>query len=167
MEVECPPDRILARGHAEFIAARRWEISGLFVDTVEASYMNDQALFQDGNVIVTSSILVHGNNHYPLSSIKSVVFFKEPLDVKGLLINAAVALAGLYGISTFSSVGVIVGLIALGICGFNLYGGYNDITNPTYIVAVDFHNGDSIYIKKRNLAWAQKLHDTLLTAMRS
>jgi hypothetical protein len=129
--------------------------------------MNDQPLFQDSDVTVTSSILVHGNNHYPLSSIKSVVFFKEPLDVKGLLINAVIALAGLYGISTFSSVGVIIGLIAVGVCGFNLYSFYNDITNPTYVVAVTFHSGESIYIKKRNLAWARKLHDTLLDAMKS
>jgi hypothetical protein len=94
-----------------------------------------------------------------------VVFFKEPLDVKGLLINAAIALVGLYGIFRFSSICVIVGLIAVGVCGFNLYNDYNDITNPTYIVAVEFHTGESIYIKRRDMAWAQKLHDTLLAAM--
>ena len=139
----------------------------MFVDSMDANDMDDQPLFQDSDVIVTSSMLVHGNNHYPLPSIKSVVFFKEPLDVKGLFINAAIALAGLYGISTFSTIGVILGLIAVGVCGFNLYNGYNDITNPTYIVAVEFHTGESIYLKKRDMAWAQKLHDTLLAAMRS
>lgn len=129
--------------------------------------MNDQALFQGGGVVVTSSQLVHGSNHYPLRSIKSVVFFKEPLDAKGLLINAAMALAGLYGISTFSSFGVIVGLIAVGVCGFNLYNGYKDIKNPTYIVAVTFHSGESISIKRRDMAWAMKLHDALHAAMMS
>jgi hypothetical protein len=129
--------------------------------------MNDQPLFQDSDVIVTSSLLVHGGNHYPLTSIKSVVFFKEPLDVKGLVINAAIALAGLYAISWFSSVCVIIGLIALGICGFNLYNFYVDITNPEYNVAVEFHTGESIYINRRDMAWARKLHDTLLAAMRS
>jgi hypothetical protein len=129
--------------------------------------MNDQALFQDSDVVVTTSQLVHGSNHYPLQSIKSVVFFKEPLDIKGLLINAAIALAGLYGILTFSTFGVIAGLIAVGVCGFNLYNGYNDIKNPTYIVAVEFHSGESIYIKKRDMAWARKLHDALHAAMMS
>jgi hypothetical protein len=131
------------------------------------NHMNDQPIFQDSDVIVTSSKLVHGNNDYPLPSIKSVVFFKEPLDVKGLVINAVIALAGLYAISWFSSVCVIIGLIAVGVCGFNLYNGYKDITNPTYVVAVTFHSGESIYIKKRNMALAQKLHDTLLDAIRS
>lgn len=128
--------------------------------------MNDQPVFQDSDVIVTSSKLVHGNNHYPLASIKSVVFFKEPLDVKGLVINAAIALVALYGILTFSSICVIIGLIAIAVCGFNLYNSYKDITNPTYIVAVEFHTGESIYIKKRDIALAQKLHDALLAAIR-
>ena len=127
--------------------------------------MNDQIFFQDSDAIVTSSQFVHGGNHYPLDSIKSVVFFKEPLDIKGLLINAAIALAGLWGIFTFSTFGVIAGLIAVGVCGFNLYSGYNDINNPMYIVAVDFHTGESIYIKRRDLAWVKKLHDALRAAM--
>src|SRR5260370_37864172 len=129
--------------------------------------MNDQPMFQDSDVTVTSSILVHGNNHYPLSSIKSVVFFKEPLDVKGLLINAVIALLGLSGILTLRAFCAIIGLIAVGICAFNLYHAYVDITNPTYIVAVTFHSGESIYIKRRDMAWAKKLHDTLLDAIGS
>jgi len=129
--------------------------------------MTDQPLFQDSDVVVTSSMLVHRNNHYPLASIKSVVFFKEPLDVKGLVINAAIALVGLGGILTFRSVCAIIGLVALGICAFNLYNFYIDITNPEYIVAVEFHTRESIYIKRRDMAWARKLHDTLLDAIRS
>lgn len=129
--------------------------------------MNDQPMFQDSDVTVTSSTLVHGNNNYPLPSIKSVVFFKEPLDVKGLMINAVIALVGLVGILTFRSVCAIIGLIAVGICGFNLYNDYKDTTNPTYIVAVTLHSGESIYIKKRNMVSARKLYDTLLTAIGS
>ena len=129
--------------------------------------MSDQAIFRDSDVTITSSELVHGNKPYPLSSIKSVVFFKEPLDVKGLVINAVIALVALYGILTFSSICVILGLIAIAVCGFNLYNSYQDFTNPTYIVAVEFHSGDSIYIKKRDLELAQKLHDALLDAIRA
>lgn len=127
--------------------------------------MNDQPLFQDSDVVVTSSILVHRNNHYQLASIKSVVFFKDPLDVKGLVINAVIALVGLGGILTFRSICAIIGLIAIGVGGFNLYNFYIDITNPEYVVAVDFHTGESIYIKRRDMAWARKLHDTLQTAL--
>jgi hypothetical protein len=127
--------------------------------------MSGNILFESGDVVVTTSQLVHGSNHHPLQSIKSVTFFKDPLDVKGLLINAAIALAGLYGISRFSTFGVIAGLIAVGICGSNLYGGYNDIKNPTFIVAVSFHSGESIYIKRRDFAWAKKLDEVLHAAM--
>ena len=129
--------------------------------------MSSQPLFQYGDVIVTSSILVHGHNHYQLSSIKSVVFFKEPLDVKGLLINAVVALAGLFMIFTCFPIGLIIGLIAIGLGGFNLYSFYNEATNPTYVVAVEFHTEKSIYIKIRDMTQAMKLHDTLLAVMRS
>lgn len=129
--------------------------------------MNEQPLYQDSDVIVTSSILVHRNNHYPLSSIKSVVFFKEPLDVKSLLINAAIVLVSLYGIFAFSTICVIIGLLAIGLCGFNLYNDYKDITDPNYIVAVEFHSGESISIKRRDIEWARRVHDTLLAAMRS
>ncbi len=129
--------------------------------------MDDQILFESGGVVVTSSKLVHGGNYYPLQSIKSVVFFKEPLDVKTLAINIVVALAGLYGIFTFKTFCLIGGLIAVSICGFNLYTDYKDITNPTFVVAVTFHSGESIYIKRRDMAWAQKLHDTLHDAMMS
>lgn len=128
--------------------------------------MNEQPIFQSGDVIVTSSQLVHGGNYYQLHSIKSVVFFKEPFDTKSFAINVICVLAALYGMSTFKSVCLIVGLIAVGICGFNLYNDYNDLKNPNYIVAVSFHSGESIYIRRRDLDWAQRLHDALHAAMR-
>jgi hypothetical protein len=129
--------------------------------------MDDQVLFDSGGVVVTRSKLVHGGNYYPLHSIKSVVFFKEPLDVKGLVINIVVALAGLVGILTFKTFCLIVGVLGIAVGGFNLYNFYTDIANPNYVVAVDFHSAETIYIKRRDIAWAQKLHDTLHDAMMS
>src|SRR6476469_7297880 len=123
--------------------------------------MTDQAIFREGDVIVTASQLVHGNNYYPLHTIKSVVFFKEPFDVKSFVINIIGALAGLAGILSFKSVCLIVGLLAVAVCGFNLYTDYNTLQNPTFVVAVTFHSGESIYIKRRSLDWAQRLHDAL------
>lgn len=128
--------------------------------------MADEELYRDGDVVITPSTLAHGGNYYPLSSIKSVVHFKEPLDVKGLLINAVMALAGLYGLSTFSTLGVILGLLAVGVCGFNLYNFYIDMSNPQYIVAIEFHSGESIYIKRRDMEWARRLHDAVHGAMK-
>ena len=128
--------------------------------------MNDQPLYQDSDIVVTSSILVYRNNHYPLTSIKSVVFFKEPLDVMGLLINAVILLVGLFGIFTFYIICVGIGLLAVVICGYNLYNDYIDITNPNYTVAIELHSGESVYVKRRDMAWAQKLRDTLHLALR-
>jgi Family of unknown function (DUF6232) len=129
--------------------------------------MDDQVLFDSNDVVVTSSKLVYAGSYYPLHTIKSVVFFKEPLDVKGLVINIVVALAGLLGVFTFKTFCLIAGLIGVAVGGFNLYNFYNDIANPTYVVAVDFHSGEPIYIKRRDMAWAKRLHDTLHDAMMS
>lgn len=127
--------------------------------------MTGNELFSGGGVVVTTTKLVDGANYYPLESIKSVVYFKDELDVKGLIINAAIAIAGLYGIATLSTLGVILGLIAIGISGFNLKGFKEDITNPEYTVAVTFHRGESVYLKKRDSKWARRLYDVLRDAM--
>jgi hypothetical protein len=128
--------------------------------------MSDSAIYHDSDVTITSTQLVWQNNYYPLQSIKSVVYFKEPLDVKGLVINAIVALGGLIAILTFKAVCAVIGLVAVGIGGFNLYGFYQDITNPVFIVAVEFHSNESIYMKRRSLEWARRVHDGLHNAMR-
>lgn len=133
--------------------------------TFNLKKMNDQILFEDGNVLITSTKLVYGGNYYPLGSIKSVVYFKLSLDISGLLMNAVFFLAGIYGIFTFSTVGLILGLIAVIVCGFNLKNFYAEIQNPTYIVAVDFHSGESISIKTGGKNSAKKLHDVLHLAI--
>ncbi len=126
--------------------------------------MSDQIFFQADNVLVTSSKLVYGSNYYPLGAIKSVVYFKNSLDISGLLINAVFFLAGIYGIFTFSTVGIILGLIAVVICGYNLKNFYAEMQNPTFTVAVGFHSGESLYINcGRNLA--KELHDALHIAI--
>jgi hypothetical protein len=127
--------------------------------------MASNELFSGGGVVVTTTKLVDGANYYPLVSIKSVVYFKDELDVKGLIINAAIAIAGLYGIATLSALGVILGLIAVGVGGFNLTGFKEDIMNPEYTVAVTFHTGKSVYLKKRDSEWARRLYDVLREAM--
>jgi hypothetical protein len=127
--------------------------------------MAGDELFRDADVVVTTKKLVHGANYYPLVSIKSVVYFKDELDVKGLIINAAIAIAGLYGLATLSTLGVILGLIAVAVCGFNLKGFKEDITNPEYTVAVELHAGESVYLKKRDSEWARRLYDVLREAM--
>ena len=83
----------------------------------------------------------------------------------GLLINAVIFLVGLGGVFTFKIFCVGIGILAMAICGYNLYNDYIDIKNPNYIVAVTPHSGESIYIKKRDAAWARELHDTLQAAL--
>jgi hypothetical protein len=128
--------------------------------------MSDVAIYQDSDVTITSTQLVYQNNYYPLQSIKSVVYFKEPLDVKGLIINAALAVGAVIAILTFKAICAVVGLIAVAICGFNLFGFYKDIQNPVFVVAVEFHSGESIYMKRRSLDWARRVHDALHDALR-
>lgn len=123
-------------------------------------------IYQDSDVTITATQLNYQNNYYPLSTIKTVVYFKEPLDVKGLIINAVLALGALIAIFSFKAVCAVIGFIALGIGGFNLYGFYQDITNPTFVVAVEFHSGKSIYMKRRSAEWARRVHDALHDAMR-
>jgi hypothetical protein len=129
--------------------------------------MNDNLLYQDSDVTITPTVFVNGRDHYPLTSIKSVVYFKEPLMIQALLANVAIILVSLYGIFTFYTFCIIVGLLAILLCGYNLYNDYIDITNPNYMVAITLHTGESIYIKRRDLAWAKRVYETLLEAMRS
>lgn len=122
--------------------------------------MNDQIFFQGGNIVVTSTKLIQGSTYYPLGAIKSVVYFKNSLDVQGLLINAVFFLAGIYGIFTFSTLGLILGGIAVFIGGYNLKNFYTEIQNPTYVVSVGFHSGESLYIDC-DRDTAKELHDAL------
>jgi hypothetical protein len=140
--------------------------SELQAEDARASEMSDAAIYQDSDVTITSSQLVYQNDYYPLHSIKSVVSFKEPLDVKGLAINAVLAVGALIAIFSFKAICAIVGLLALGVCGFNLYTLYQDMTNPTFVVAVTFHSNKSIYMKRRSAEWARRVHDALHDAMR-
>jgi len=128
--------------------------------------MSEAAIYQDSDITITSAQLVYQNNYYPLQSIKSVVYFKAPLDVKGLIINAVLAVGAVIAILTFKAICAVVGLIAVAICGFNLYGFYQDIQNPMFVVAVEFHSNESIYMKRRSLDWARRVHDALHDAMR-
>ena len=97
--------------------------------------------------------------------IKKVGFFKMPLEVKTGLINLAVAIAGLYGIFTFSTIGLILGLIGLGIGGFNVWNIYGYIKSPEYIVFVELHSGESVRISQRDIDFASRLTDVLNTAL--
>jgi len=128
--------------------------------------MSDAAIYQDSDITITSTHLIYQNNYYPLHSIKSVVYFKEPSDVKGLIINAVVALGAVIAIFSFKAICAVVGLLALLVCGFNLYGFYRDSANPTYVVAVTFQSNESIYMKRRSAEWARRVHDALDDAMR-
>jgi hypothetical protein len=128
--------------------------------------MEEQILFNEGGVLVTHTKLSYENKFYQLSSIKSVLFIKEPFGVGGFLLNIVVAIAGAYGILTFSAIGLFLGLIGLAIGGINVKNMYRDIKDPVYIVCVDLHSGETIYIKKRNSDFAKRLTDVLNSALR-
>jgi len=128
--------------------------------------MSDAGIYRDSDVTITSTQLVYQNNYYPSHSIKSVVYFKEPLDVKGLVINAVLAIGALIAIFSLKAICAVVGLFALAVCGFNLYSFYRDSTNPTYVVAVTFHSNESLYMKRRSAEWARRVHDAIHDAMR-
>jgi hypothetical protein len=127
--------------------------------------MEENSLFDESGVLVTRTKMSYEGKDYQLNSIKSVLYIKEPFSVSDFLINIAITIAGLYGIFTFSTVGLILGLIGLGIGGFNVRNMYRDIKDPVYIVCVELHSGESIYIKQRSLDFAKRLTDVLNSAL--
>jgi hypothetical protein len=78
-----------------------------------------------------------------------------------------VLIAGLYGIFTFSTVGLILGLIGVGIGGFNVINMIKDLKEPTYIICVELHSGKSVYIKSKNLDFVKRLTNCLHEALRT
>lgn len=128
--------------------------------------MSDSAIYQDADITITSTQFVYQSNHYPLQSIKNVVWYKEPLHVRGLVINILLAAFAVLGISTFEVQPAVVGLLMAAVSGSNLYGLYHDIHDPVFVVAVEFHSNESIRMKRRSLEWARGVYDALHVTMR-
>ena len=121
-----------------------------------------EELFNNGTTIVTTSTLKHRVQSIPIRTITKVSDFKMPLEVKNFLINAAFAVLGLVGIFTFKTIWVIIGLIALGIGGFNVY----DIsTRSHYMVVVEFASGERLKFDFPKIEKAIELRDAINKAI--
>ncbi len=123
--------------------------------------MEEQILFDESGVKLTPVTLYYDNKKLSLSSIDSVLYIKEPFSVRDLIINVVLAIAGLIGIFSFKMVWLIIGIIALAIGGFNSKNMIRDIKDPIYIVCVKLHSGESVYIERRSIDFANKLTNAL------
>lgn len=121
-----------------------------------------EELFNDGITIVTPSTLKHRAQSYPIRTITKVSDFKMPLEMKNFAINAGLGVLGLVGIFTFKTIWVVLGLIALGIGGWNVY----DIsTRSHYMVIVEFSNNEQLEFDFRKVETAIQLRDAINKAI--
>jgi hypothetical protein len=121
-----------------------------------------EELFNDGTTIVTTSTLKHRAQSYPIRTITKVSDFKMPLEIKNFAINAGLGVLGLVGIFTFKTIWVVLGLIALGVGGWNVY----DIsTRSHYMVIVEFSNSEQLEFDFRKVETAIQLRDAINKAI--
>lgn len=121
-----------------------------------------EELFNNGTTSVTASILKHRAQSIPIRTIIKVSDFKMPLEIKTFIINVGFGVLGLVGIFTFKTIWVIIGLIALGIGGYNVY----DIsTRSHYMVIVEFSNGEKLNFDFPKAETAIALRDAINKAI--
>ena len=121
-----------------------------------------EELFNDGITIVTTSTLKHRAQSYTIRTITKVSDFKMPLEMKNFAINAGLGVLGLVGLFTFKTIWVVLGLIALGIGGWNVY----DIsTRSHYMVIVEFSNNEQLEFDFRKVETAIQLRDAINKAI--
>lgn len=107
--------------------------------------MSEGIFYKDESVAVTRAMLENGGSSYPISTIARVVRpIQDPFELfEGFLLNAGVVVFGLYGVSNLSTGWVIVGLLALLIGGFNVWGQFRRY----WWISVEFVNGQKIRIQ--------------------
>ena len=126
------------------------------------SNRNAEELFNNGRIIVTKVTIRYNAQVYPIRAVVKVSDFKMPMEVKNLIINIIVGLIGFAAIFSFSIIGVIIGLIILGICGWNTY---DIITRPHYLVIVEFSNGERFDFDFPKIEAAIELRDAIHKAL--
>ncbi|MEI6143387.1 MAG: SHOCT domain-containing protein [Mariniphaga sp.] len=119
-------------------------------------------LYNDGSIVVTMSTIKYRAQSYPIRTIDKISDFKMEPEIKNFIINLVVGIAGIYGIFTFKTVWVIIGLIALGIGGYNCY---DIITRAHYMVIVEFSNGEKFEFDFPEEETAIILRDAINKAM--
>ena len=123
-----------------------------------------EELFNNGSTIVTMATLKYRAQSYPISTIVKVSDFKMPPEIKGFIINGIIGFLGLVGIFSFKTIWVIVGLIAVGIGGWNCY---DIIKRAHYMVIVEFSNGEKINFDFPTRETAIELRDAINHAISS
>jgi hypothetical protein len=119
-------------------------------------------LFNNGSTIVTASTLKHRAQSYPIRTISKVSDFKMPPEIQTFIINAIFVILGLVGLFSFKAVWAVLGLVALGIGGYNCY---DIITRPHYMVIVEFSNGEKIDFDFPKVEIAINLRDAINEAL--
>jgi hypothetical protein len=121
-----------------------------------------EEFFNNGTTTVTVSTLKHRAQSYPIGTISKVSDFKMPPEIKNFIINGIVGIIGLVGIFSFKSVWVILGLLATGIGGYNVY---DILTRAHYMVIVEFSNGERLEFDFPKVETAIELRDAINKAL--
>ena len=121
-----------------------------------------EEFFNNGTTTVTASTLKHRAQSYPIRTISKVSDFKMPTEIKNFIINGIVGVLGLAGIFSFKTIWVILGLIAAGIGGYNVY---DIITRAHYMVIVEFSNGERLEFDFPKVETAIELRDAINKAL--
>ena len=124
--------------------------------------MESEEFFNNGRTIVTKATIKHNAQSYSIGAVVKVADFKMPMEVKTLIINIVVGIIGVAAIFSFTIIGVIIGLIILGICGWNTY---DIITRPHYLVIVEFSNGEQLKFDFPKIEVAIALRDAIHKAL--
>lgn len=119
-------------------------------------------LFTDDthSITVTSKLFKYGAQTFPINSISKVSAFDMPFEFGGMFINGIGCLIGLWLIFMFNGWSIL-GLIAVGICGFNI----KNMSKKDYIVKIEFHSSEDITISSKDKMFAISLRDALQEAI--
>lgn len=115
------------------------------------------------DIEVTHKVFKYGPSAYPIHSISEVSLIKMPFEFGTLVINGMVILfLGIPLLLSFSGWSIL-GILALGICGFNV----RDIFKKHYVVTIAFQSTEEITVNTTSSELAIGLRDALQEAMHS
>ena len=126
---------------------------------------DEDVLFRKDNILVTEKTFRQGGHSYPVRNVSKVVDFHIwNLDFGGTATNLGIFIAGIMGLAIDFIGCKIIGVIGIGVGGFNLYNMFK--TPKTYYVKVDFISGEEVEVKYDEEETAKKLRRAIDNAMK-
>lgn len=118
-------------------------------------------VYEPLQIEVTPGLFKYRAQSFPIRTISEVSLIKMRLEFGTLVINGLVIIgAGIPLLLTFSTWSIL-GIVALGICGFNVW----HIFQKHYVVSIAFQSAEEITIQTTNMDFAVGLRDALQEAI--